>query len=272
MASLPSFGEAPKIIFEENKNQWPDVVKFRAEIPGGNLFLEQNTFTYLYQESINWHHDHRNESGGPVKVHCHAYKMNFENANPDAEISGNNRYAWHRNYYLGNDPKKWASDVPLYAQVYYKDLYENIDVQVYNVDNNLKYDIIVHEGGDPKNIRLKYDGTDGLHIQNGHLFIHTSAYDLLEQKPYAYQEINGQKVEVPCSYVLKNNSVSFAVGDYDTSLPLVIDPTLIAATYSGSQSDNWGFTATYDQGGNIYIGGIVTGAGYPYTVGAWDAT
>lgn len=269
---LLSWGGEQKIIFEENKNQWPSQVRYQADIPGGKLFLEQNTFTYLYRENIDRHGKHRNVSAEPVKVKYHSYKVNFENSNPEVVVSGNNRHSSHRNYYLGNDPSKWADNIALFSQVYYKDLYANIDMQVYNSEQNLKYDIVVHPGGKPNDIKLKYEGTDGMRIQNGHLFIKTSVYDLIEQKPYAYQEINGRKREINCSYVLEQNTLSFSVGNYDPTLPLIIDPTLIASTYSGSPVDNWGFTATYDKAGNMNTAGIMTGTGYPTTVGAWDAT
>ncbi|TAL56186.1 MAG: PKD domain-containing protein [Bacteroidetes bacterium] len=271
-AAIPfaSFGEAPNIAFEANKNQWPEQVKFKADIPGGHLFLEQNTLTYLYKENISWNHGVGNDrSVPPTKQKMHTFRVHFENSNLNADISGNNRYSWHRNYYLGNDQSKWASNVPVYSQVYYKDLYDEIDMQVYNVENNLKYDIIVHSGGNVKNIKLRYDGTDGMRIENGHLFIKTSVYDLIEQKPYAYQNVNGMKKQIECAYVLNSNKLGFEVGDYDHSLPLIIDP-LIASTYSGSTADNWGFTATYDAGTNIYMGGIAAGTGYPTTVGAHD--
>jgi len=267
-----AFAEAPKIAFEANKNQWPDQVKFQAKIPGGDVFLEKNTFTYNYVENINWHRDHRNESGGPVKVKYHAFKVNFENSNTNVAVSGNKRYSWHRNYYLGNDPKKWAENVPVYSEVIYEGLYHNINMKVYNFDNNFKYDFIVYPEGNTKNIKLNFVGTDALRIENGHLFIKTSLYDLIEEEPYAYQLIDGQKKKIACAYVLKNNSVCFELGNYDHSLPLIIDPTRIAATYSGSYGDNWGYTATYDNAGNIYIGGICARSGYPYTIGAWDST
>ena len=264
--------EEPKMVFEENKNQWPAQVKFKADIPGGALFLERNTFTYELKETINWHRDHRNESGGDVTQKMHCIKVHFENSNPNSEIFGNKRFDWHRNYYIGNDPSKWASDVPVYAEAYYKNLYADVDLQYYNVNNNLKYDIIVHPGGNPKNIKMNYEGTDGMYLDNGHLIVKTTVYDILESKPYAYQVINGQKKTVQCDYALKNNIVTFEIGDYDRNLPLVIDPALIAATYTGSTADNWGFTATYDAAQNIYIGGIISGTGYPTTAGAHDNT
>ncbi len=264
--NLIVLGETPTIIFEANKNQWPEQVKFQADIPGGKLFLEQNTFTYLYAENIDLH----SESERTINQKFHSFKVHFENSNSDAKVSGSGQYSWHRNYYIGNDPKKWADHVPLYEQVYYKDLYPNIDLKAYNTENNFKYDIIVHAGGDPNSIKLNYTGTDGLRLENGHLFIKTSVYDLIEQKPFAYQEINGIKREIACSYILQNHNLSFAIGNYDHSLPLIIDPILIASTYSGSTTDNRGFTSTYDAAGNIYMAGTASGIGYPVTLGGYS--
>ncbi len=266
-----SFAEAPKIIFEENKNQWPEQVKFQADIRGGNLWLEKNTFTYLFMGEADFHNHSRNPDD-TITVKYHSFKVNFQNSNPDVELSGNNLLSWHKNYYRGNDPKKWAEKVKLYTQVYYKDLYENIDMQIYNSEQNLKYDLIVYPGGNIKNIRFNYNGPDKMHLEYGHLYITTSVGTIIEQKPYSYQEINGVKTEIPCSYILQKNILSFAVGNYDASLPLIIDPTLIASTYTGSTADNWGYTATYDLAGNIYTGGIAAANGYPTTVGAFQTT
>nr|MBA3707024.1 SBBP repeat-containing protein [Bacteroidota bacterium] len=272
LAPLTFCGEVPKIIFEENKNQWPEQVIFKADIPGGALFLEKNTFTFHYVEQID-HHTHGDKINSD-RVHHHAFKVNFENSNPDVEVLGNNLLQGHRNYYIGNDSRKWAENVKLYGEAYYKNLYNNIDVKVYDNEENLKYDIIVHPGGNPADIRLNYQGTDGIRFENGHLFIKTSVQELIEQKPYTYQLINGKQLEVPSVYRLEGNLVRFAIGSYDPSLPLIIDPTRIASTYTGAVAYNWGFTATYDNAGNIYIGGKTdaSGGAYPTTVGAWDVS
>lgn len=270
---LSCFAQAAnqKMIFEENKNQWPEQVRFQADIRGGNLFLESNTFTYLFVENVNFHDHHRNPDG-PIKVKFHSFKVNFLHSNPDVDISGNNLLSGHRNYYRGNDPSKWAADVRLYNEVYYKDLYSYIDMNIYNVDQNLKYDFIIYPGGNTNDIKLNYVGPDDMHLEYGHLYIKTSVGLIVEQKPYAYQNINGVKTEIPCNYQLRNNTLGFSLGDYDKTLPLIIDPTLIASTYTGSTADNWGFTATYDNAGNIYTGGIGSAQGYPTTVGAYDVT
>jgi hypothetical protein len=263
---IASFAAAPKIIFVENKNQWPGQVTFKADIKGGSIFLEKNTFTYLFVDQNAF----SEENHAPVhsKIKSHAFKVNFLNSNPDVQVSGNNAQESVRNYYIGNDPKKWAENAREYTQVHYQELYSSVDMNVYNEEENLKYDFIIQPGGNVKNIKLEYSGPDEMHLEDGHLCIKTSVGLIIEQKPYAYQVVNGQKKQIPCSYELRKNLLSFNLGEYNTSLPLIIDPTLIGSTYSGSTTDNRGYTATYDAAGNIYMGGKAFDVGYPYTIGA----
>ncbi|MBL7891538.1 MAG: gliding motility-associated C-terminal domain-containing protein [Bacteroidia bacterium] len=266
-SDIPS---TPKIVFEENKSQWPEQVVFQADIPSGKLFLEKNTFTYLLTENVDFH-DFKRDMEDTITVHYHSYKVNFRNSNPNVSVKGEELFSFHRNYYIGNDPQKWAEKVKLYGQVHYSNLYPKIDMHVYNSDQNLKYDFIVNPGGDPGNISMNYEGQDKLYVEYGHLYVQTSLGVIMEQKPYVYQEINGVKVEIPCSYKKAGSSIGFSInGEYDRRFALIIDPVLIASTYTGSTGDNWGFTATYDFGGNIYTGGIVAATGYPTTVGAFS--
>ena len=74
-------------------------------------------------------------------------------------------------------------------------------------------------------------------------------------------------------YQINNNIISFSFPEgYDSSKQLYIDPSLTFSTFSGSTTDNWGFTATPDIYGNLFGGGIVFGSGYPVTTGAYDNT
>ena len=103
------------------------------------------------------------------------------------------------------------------------------------------------------------------------LLINTTVNVVTEFKPYAYQIIGKDTVEVVCNYVLKRNRVSFEFpNSYDKQEILVIDPSLVFSTYTGSTGDNWGFTATWDYNDNVYSGGIVFAVGYPTTIGAYQ--
>jgi len=266
------------LLFIENKNQWPAFIKYECNLQNGKLYLENNRFTFslLNGDDIEKVHGSPNQGShkidkNKVIIHGHAYRETFVNANPDIAFSNSVKANYYSNYFIGNDPKHWASDVLLYHVITYKNLYDGIDLTVYSKVNELTYDFTVSAGADADAIQLAYDGLDGMYLADGNLVLKTSIGNNVEEKPYAYQIINGQKIEVTCNYLLDGThaSFSFPLG-YNHKYPLVIDPQFVFGTYSGSTSDNWGFTATYDALGDMYIAGTVYGSGYPVTTGAFQ--
>ena len=206
------------------------------------------------------------------KLKCHAVKVNFVGGNAQEVISFD-PYSEIRNYYLGNDQSKWASGVKSYNQVRYSQLYDGIDLLVYAEARGLKYDFTVAPGADPYQIMINYDGAKKIWIEDEELHIKTSVGEMVEKAPFAYQVINDQRVKIPCFYKLRGNNLTFEFPkDYNRDLPLIIDPSLVFSTFTGSYGDNFGFTATYDDAGNLYAGGIALATGYPVTSGAYDVT
>jgi hypothetical protein len=99
----------------------------------------------------------------------------------------------------------------------------------------------------------------------------TTVNTVTETPPYCYQAVGNGPQEVRSQYVLRGNVLSFGFpAGYHRELPLVIDPYLVFSTYSGSFTDNWGFTATYDEAGNLYSGGIEFGNRFPVSTGAFQ--
>ncbi len=143
-------------------------------------------------------------------------------------------------------------------------------MRYYSDAGKLKYDIIVHPGGDIDKIAMQYSGVDKLEVKNKELMISTSVGAVKELYPYSYQVQDGQKKTVNCKYVVKNNIVRFKVTDYDPNSTIVIDPTLIFSSFSGSTAENWGFTATPAPDGSFYAGGIAFGSGFPVSAGAYQ--
>ena len=121
----------------------------------------------------------------------------------------------------------------------------------------MKYDWIVHPGADPSVIVQEYGGIEGLDVLPKKVKIRTAIGTLEEEMPYAYQ---GSK-EVRARYQRGKDEVRINLGAYDQSQTLTIDPIYIFSTYSGSQADNFGYTATFDDNGNAFGGGIVFGTG-----------
>lgn len=268
------------IEFVENKNQWVSNVKFKADIPNGALFLENNCFTFVFKDAADLarvtEFKHNNSGTKDVapddrSIKCHAYKMNFINASGDVKIAGGKAREGYFNYFIGNDKSKWASHATSFGDVIYNDLYKNTDLHVYESNGSIKYDLLLHPGADPATIEFSYEGADKVYLSSGDLKIKTSVNEVTELSPVAFQVINGVHVDVKCKFKLEKNNVSFVFPDgYNKAYDLTIDPVLIFSTYTGSTIDNWGFTATFDNKGRVYSGGIAFGTGYPVSVGAYQ--
>ena len=77
-----------------------------------------------------------------------------------------------------------------------------------------------------------------------------------EQVPVAWQQMNGQEVEVDAHYIVdKDGTVSFGVGSYDPAQPLILDPDLTYSTYLGGPNWDEGHGIAVDGDGNTYITG-----------------
>jgi gliding motility-associated-like protein len=274
------------IEYVRNDGQWIDDFNYKANTQRGDIYLSKRGFMVVLSDKDNsekLHKRHHGQIGGKVVLNYHAYEMQFLNANKTVEITDSKQQPHYYNYFLGNDPAHWKSFIHPAYNVEYKNLYTNIDAHVYSENGNVKYDFIVHPGADINNLQIKYSGATKLSIKKRCLEINTTIGENTELPPYAYQFINGEKIEVKCDYILKNNIVKYSLGkNYDPTQELIIDPTLVFCTFTGSTADNWGYSATYDSLGNFYAGGIVgntapntglpTGTGYPVTVGAFQTT
>lgn len=269
--------DASPIDFIENQGQWHENVNYKAFFEGRNaLFIEDDGFTYLLSspEDLQQFHDEHRAKPSPdreeTRIRQHAYQVKFIGAN---EVEGKGiaeRSAYH-NYYLGNDPAKWTSHVSLFGKIEQQNIYEGIHLETYSQQGRLKYDFLVQPGADASKIKLAYEGADRLELGEDGLKIFTSILTITERSPIAWQVIDGQRVNVDCGYILDGETLSFDFPDgYDESVELIIDPTVVAATLSGSSSENFGHTATFDLAGNVYAGGISFGSGYPTTTGAFQ--
>ena len=259
--------------FSENKGQWNENVLFRAVLDGGVLFIEKDKLTFNFYDKKKFRSFHE---GGAKKLSDltfkgHAFQIEFVNAQKNISVKKWNEGTDYENYFIGNDSRKWASFVKNYQHIVIENIYKGIDYEVFSSIQGMKYNFIVHKNSLVQDIQMHYKGVDKLFLKNKALHIQLSFGELKEQKPYAYQIIDGKVIEVPCLFHLEDNTISFKLPNgYHTDYDLIIDPTLVFAAQSGSSADNFGMTATYDMSGNLISGGTVFGPGYPTTVGAYD--
>lgn len=292
--------------FIENRGQWGKETLFRADIAGSGFYLTSSGYTATlynqqdYERVLSIVHGHfrgggaggaspaGGAGGGPTIggksallyapasldsfiVRRHTYAVEFVGAGPTPRVIPEKPFGGSNNYFIGNDPSKWASHCRLYESVLYKDVYPGIDVRYYSEAGRLKYDLVVHPGADLSQVRLRYDSVQGLKVRNAQLHIGTSVGESVELTPAAYQPTDSGRTDVGCRYRVKGNMVSFDMKDYDHTNTLVIDPTFVFSTFSGSRADNWGFSATYGADGSMYLGGIAD-AGFDTSPGAFQTS
>ena len=266
------------IEFVENKGQWDQQIKFAGKINGGAFYVQPKGFQVLQHNIDDWKkisesfHSHRGKSSlnSSFILHSHSYRVQFVNGKENPEIIPDKPQPGYNNYFIGNDPSKWAGGCKIYQGITMKNVYPNVDVRYYSSNGAVKYDIIVYPGADVSKIAMKYTGADKLEIKNKELIIGTSVGNLKELSPYSYQDNEKASRQVSAKFILKNDVVSFDLKDYDRNEILVIDPTLIFCSFTGSTADNWGFSATYGPDGSMFGGGIVFGGGFPVSVGAFQ--
>jgi gliding motility-associated-like protein len=250
----------------ENKGQWPQGVVFRANMDGGKLWVLENKMIFHLQDYSSMHKAHAMSTPGftgetikETLVH-----LNFVGSKKATKIEKSNPTDFYYNYFIGSDQSKWASDVHGFESAVMKEFYTGIDFKITGRGDEVKYEFIVGSKVDPSVIKLNYAGQKSLKIdRKGNLVIDTELGKIIENKPYAYQIIEGQKKEVACKFNLEGENVTFDLGKYNSNFPLVIDPVLIFSTYVGATSDNFGMTATYGHDGTAYSGGIVYGNNFP---------
>ena len=278
-----SYSQSGNLQFVENKGQWDSRVLYMAQVPAGAIYIHHSGYTIVQHDPKEWEElyevSHGHTAGGEaarmrtsINVKSHAYKVNFLNASSSPQVVADKALQTVNNYYIGNDPTKWATNCKTYLGVTVKNIYPNVDIRYYTQDGHVKYDLIAKPGADLSKIALKYDGIDKLEIKGKELHIPTTVGTLKELAPYSYQFDEKGKKEINNKYVVKGNTVRFDVKKHDRNSTLIIDPTLIFSSFSGSTADNWGFTATYGPDGSFYGGGIVFGAGFPVSTGAYQAT
>ncbi len=251
--------------FIENKGQWQEPILFKSNVNGGNMWVQQNKFVFHLQDFSETHLAHNaKEVPADVKNKQDVVHFNFVNSNKVTKIVKSEPSSYYYNYFIGNDENKWAEDVRSYAEVTLKDLYQDIDLKLIEKDLELKYEFHIAAKANPALIKISIAGAQTIFIDaKGKLNVHTLAGEIIEEKPFAYQVKNGKIIEVACQFVLTDSLVTFKLGEYAKNLPIIIDPILIFATYSGSVTDNFGMTATYGQDGTAFSGGTIFGNSYP---------
>src|SRR5665213_864277 len=266
-----SYGKLP-LTFEKNKGQADPQVKFISKGSGYTLFLTD-------KEAVLVLNKHRVKSDKAGKVDgknlqtTTVMRLKLVGANERPRFESAEKTEGISNYFIGNDPKKWHSNVPQYAKVKMKNVYPGIDMVYYGNQRKLEYDFVVSPGADPKNICLKWDGAKSAKVDGeGNLVLKAKGGQVVFKAPVIYQVKNGEREPLSGSYAMAgNNQIVFEVQNYDLTQPLVIDPQLDYSTYLGGNNNDTCYGMVVDSSGNAYVTGYTLSSTFP-TQSAYQST
>jgi hypothetical protein len=276
--------------FEANQGQTDSTVKFMSRGSGYSLFLTRNEAVLCLQRprgargAATTRPDQQQSVGAPASTRSSdgfsapsvrsadkkpeeeaVVSVKLVGSNPWPHVTGLDELPGKSNYFIGNDPAKWRTNVPTYGKVRYENVYSGIDLLYYGNQRQLEYDFIVAPGADPRAIRLAVEGEEKLRIDGqGDLVLKAKGSDLRLLQPVIYQECSGVRQWIGGNFVIQGgHQVSFEVARYDESKPLIIDPVLSYSTYLGGSTIDSGSGIAVDASGNAYVAGQTSSTDFP---------
>ena len=266
MYTFPVFEKA-----KPGRHEEPPLISMNR-LNGLNKFSLINVF-YAYLNSLN-----------PI-AHSVALKETIVGARA-GELTGEQPAVTTVNYFTGNDKSKWKPNVPTFNIINMGEVCTGIELRLKAYGDNVEKLFCVKPGASPAFIKVQLDGGKSLQINHdGQLEADTELGMVKFTRPIAYQEIEGERVEVPVEYSIRDAeeqggtgepetqnlklAYGFTVASYDKTKDLIIDP-LLESTYLGGSGSDFCKSLALDASGNVYVTGSTQSTNFPITIGAYD--
>ncbi len=293
------YGELP-LSFEANQGQTDSQVKFLSRGRGATLFLNPTEAVLALHRSGGQSESKRLDAGnanplprsagfpkllnlptelspldGPPRItqsflqgndrKSTVLRIELIGSNPRAELKGLEELPGKSNYFIGNNPRKWHTNVPNYRKVALQKAYPGIDLVYYGNQRQLEFDFVIAPGADLRAINLAINGAQKLMADDqGDLIADMDGGELRLHKPVVYQEVANTRKAIEGRYIVKGNrEVAFQVGVHDQSRPLVLDPVLSFSTYLGGSDLDAANGIAVDSTGSVFVAGETDSADFP---------
>jgi hypothetical protein len=250
---------------DQNKNIRRDVF-FTAKVQGVTLYFRQNSVSYVFAgqaENVTSNASALNEKEKSQERTSCRMDLSLEGANAGVIPEGTNQAMERVNFYTPFATPEMRN-IPTYNGIRYNNIYDNIDLVFMLREGRIKYEYVVHPGGDPCKIRMKYTGAQCLEMDSdGNLLIETPLGSITEDKPYTHQD--GSLID--SRFTINQDEIGFALGKYNRNKDVTIDPW---STYYGGTESDLATSIEVDFAGNVYVSGSTFSGDFPVSPGAWQ--
>ncbi|MBI3872081.1 MAG: SBBP repeat-containing protein [candidate division Zixibacteria bacterium] len=176
-------------------------------------------------------------------------KAVFVQASPRVEITGEGELAFRCNYFLGNDPSRWHTDVPNYSEIVYRDIFPGVDAHFTAAAGQLQTKWVAKPGADLSQVQFQYMGNAAVTVVAG----------------------GGLRVEAPWGTVLQSGPAP--QDDAQVDEPSLGTPareeassvatTLVYSTFLGGSGDDESYGVAVDAAGSAYATGYTASSEFP---------
>lgn len=256
--SRAAYGSLP-LSFEPNQGQADERVRFVAHGQGYSLFLTDGEAVLALRTA------NRSQSWSAAQASLvTVLKMQLRGAQLSPPVQGRDELPGKSNYFIGNDPAKWRTDIPNYAQVRYRGVYPGVDLVYYGHQGQLEYDFVLKPGADPRQLRLGIEGAKAVQIsESGDLVLETASGEVVLRRPEAYQGSGTSRRSVKVGYARRGGEIRFEIGRYQRNEVLTIDPALVYSTYFGGNGGDIAYGIAVDSSGESYVTGVTGSVNFP---------
>lgn len=238
------------LLFVENKGQ---ITNMEGQTLNDIQFTTGNASVKLFISRKGIHYRFINPTDKNGSAIFYRLDMELVNANPDVQIRPEIQNAYTENFYNASFPEG-ILNVRSFGRIVYENIYPNIDWVLYSNEDGLKYDFIVRPGGNPNDIKIRYEGATQLEqTKGGAVLVTTPLGSVTEMAPVVFQG-NGSH-SIASSYTVTDNVIGFDLADYDREQVLVIDPILLWGNYIGGTELDVVRSVFADASNNMYAAG-----------------
>ncbi len=259
LAGSAAHSYAVPLSFEPNQGQVDEQVKYLARGQGYSLFLTAGAAVLGLRGA---------GPGAPTQW----VSLRLRGAAPSA-IAGEEPQAGRSNYFIGNNPAGWRTNIPNFSRVRYSQVYPGVDLIYYGRQGRLENDFEVSPGTNPKVIAWQLEGADQVRVNSaGDLVFTVGGKEVSFLQPTAYQMEGGQQRDVPIRYRVRGRKISFALGKYNRNESLVIDPVLTYSSYLGGTGGEVAYSVVVDGSGDAYVTGVTASTNFPTSPSVYEST